>query len=82
MDKQERDEWRLMLEDEGAKFFIVKTADIFEYLSDVQLDNFNDILFTIDHRRRKAGKKENAYLVVNESEPYASKVLALMQAKK
>jgi len=82
MDKQERDEWRFMLEDEGSKYFVVKTDDIFKYLSDEQLDSFNDILFTIDHGRRKAGKKENAYLVVNEDEPYASKVLALMKAKK
>jgi hypothetical protein len=56
------------------KYLVLKLDDIEKYLSPLAKEQLNHICSRIGLGRTNDGKKDNHYVVVNESEPYAEKV--------
>lgn len=57
------------------KYVVIKRADASKYLSQPQKDAFNEACLTIQRGRAKDGRLPyNAYVVINQDEPYASAV--------
>ncbi|MBP1917207.1 hypothetical protein J2Z23_004192 [Lederbergia galactosidilyticus] len=66
------------LEGIQKKFTVVKDNDIWDAdaLARTQLEC---ALESINKQRKKKGKKENTYLVINTDEPYADEVIEIMK---
>ena len=50
---------------------VIKIEDAQAYLNPKQLDDLTTIARTIESKRLTHGKRLNAYIIVNEDEPYA-----------
>lgn len=61
------------------KYLVLKTDDIDSYLNTSEQCALLNICHIIGHGRELDGKKDNSYVVVNEDEPYAEKVWALIE---
>jgi len=62
------------------KYEIMKLQDIKLYLSPIQRHNLMEIIETIQLGRKAVGKRPcNNYVVVNEDQPYAEQVWALIK---
>ena len=60
------------------KFIVFHTKE-YKHLTELQMDNLKDILWTIVKGRQGEGKKsENNYYVCNQDEPYAQKVIDII----
>ena len=62
------------------KFLVLKSEDIEKYLDSYLKGHLESITAVIEESREEVGKKTNSYIVVNEDEPYAEQVWALIQA--
>jgi len=61
---------------------VIKTEDIFKYLTDNQIKHLDAILNTIADGRKKDGKNpNNSYYICNTDEPYADEVLKVILSK-
>jgi len=63
------------------KYLVLKLEDIEEGLWEPAKETFWNYINMINVQRRKKGKKDNSYIVVNEDEPYAQKVWDLILGK-
>ncbi len=61
------------------KFLVIKLDDIDKCLTTHQQESLGDLLRHIDENRKRDGKKDNDYLVVNVDEPYAELVFNIMR---
>jgi len=64
-----------------GKYLVLKYDDINKYLSEAEWEEFRELLGRIWNGRKQDGKPYNTYVVVNEDEPYAELVWALIQMK-
>lgn len=60
------------------KFLVVNQNDL-KYLSSEQINQFGEILGTIDAGRVNDNKSLNNYVVINTDEPYINDVVDLMK---
>lgn len=60
------------------KYLVIKNDDIENYLSVVEELQFDGLVRRIAKGRDLDGKTPNAYYVVNQNEPYSSKVINLI----
>ena len=62
------------------KYEVIKLADIEKYLAPLQKMELREIISTIQWHRAAEGKRRyNSYVVVNEDQPYAEQVWALIK---
>jgi hypothetical protein len=62
------------------KFTVIKNEDIKKYLTDIQENELEGVLVTIENGRVGESKKaNNTYLVINTDEPYAEEVIAILK---
>ncbi len=61
------------------KYIVMKTDDVKEALSVAQEGSLYEILDIISLHRKKEGKKDNTYVVVDEDEPYSEAVWKLIE---
>jgi len=61
------------------KYLVLKTEDIERYLVGSQRTELDEVCRFIRANRLAEDRKNNAYVVVNEDEPYAEKVWQLIQ---
>lgn len=61
------------------KYLVLKLEDIADALSNHEQAQLGAMIWKINAARTRTGKKENNYVVVNEDEPYAEEVWALIQ---
>lgn len=66
------------LEGFQKKFTVIKDNDIWN-VDSVARTNLECALDTINADRKKKGKKENSYLVINIDEPYADEVIEILK---
>ena len=62
------------------KYLVIKLADLQKYASNM-IPELNKILSLIRLGREREGKRDSNYVVVNEDEPYAETVWALIKAR-
>ncbi len=62
------------------KYLVLKLEDCNGYLSERQKLALDDICDTIGYCRKQLHKEVNNYVVVNEDQPYAEQVWALIKA--
>lgn len=67
------------LEGMKQKFIVIKNEDIEKYLTTLAKEDLDDILFEIYHGRKRDGKKNNTYLVINTDEPYADEIIEILK---
>ena len=64
------------------KFITIKWADVLKYLDQNNRAKLATILDVVADNREKDGKpRNNQYIVINEDEPYAYKVVALVKGQ-
>ena len=63
------------------KYLVLKWEDIEKFLGEVDKKLLEDMCSCITANRHYGGKKDNAYIVVNEDEPYAEQVWQLIKEK-
>ncbi len=61
------------------KYLVLKLEDCQSFLTERQKLHLDDIRITIAYARKQLHKEDNHYVVVNEDEPYAEKVWALIK---
>ena len=61
------------------KFTVIKNDDLYKYIKVSDLFVLKRIMEKIQHFRKKAGKKDNIYIVINTDEPYADEVIEIMK---
>ncbi|KKN62247.1 hypothetical protein LCGC14_0513840 [marine sediment metagenome] len=61
------------------KYLVVKTADIEEHLTSTEQLQLATLTAKVIEERRRAGKADNSYVVVNEDQPYATLVWGLIE---
>lgn len=61
------------------KYLVLKRADIEAALMDYQKEQLNLICYDIRMFRTSQGKSDNAYVIINQDEPYFPDVLKLME---
>jgi hypothetical protein len=64
----------------NRKYRVLKEDDITKHLSDDEQWLLSEIEATINEGRRKDGKTDNVYLVINTDVPYAKQVAEIMVA--
>ena len=60
------------------KYVVVKKSDYFN-ADAIARTNLEFALESINQDRKRKGKKENTYLVINTDEPYADEVIEIMK---
>lgn len=60
------------------KYTVIKNSDLFN-ADAVTNSNMECVLDSINRMRKKKGKKENTYLVINTDEPYADEVIEILK---
>lgn len=72
--------WREKLAQEGFRYFVLKAADVFDYLEDEQLEALDDILSTIEQKRQRFGKPASrGFWVFGRHWPKADVVRAFIE---
>jgi len=72
--------WKSMLADQGFRYFVLKTKDVFAALDEEDLDQLNCILLKIEEYRRDLDKPASrSFWVFARHWKGASKVKALME---
>ncbi len=61
------------------KYLVVKRADIEKHLTSSEQLQLATLTVKVIEERRRAGKAENSYVVVNEDQPYAALVWGLIE---
>jgi uncharacterized protein YaaQ len=62
------------------KFTVLKNEDIKKHLTEVQKDELDSIIETIENGRLGEGKRRgNTYIVINTDEPYVQEVIEIMK---
>jgi len=62
------------------KYVVIKKDDIYQYLTDEELDTLGCILAKIEYCREREGKKANEYLIVNTDEKYSREVKGVLRS--
>lgn len=82
MIKDIREVWEAKMDEQGLKFFVLKSEDLFK-LSEDMVKEFNAILYSIENNRAEQGKSaNNKYWVVNRDEEFAPKVKKMIEDSK
>ena len=68
------------LEDMQMKYTVIKNDDLDTYLDSNEQNSFYYLVEDrIEWTKKKEGKKENTYLVINTDEPYADEIIEIMK---
>lgn len=73
--------WRLHLQKNKIKYFVIKADEFLQALSPSEAKKFNILLRRYERWREGQGKTaSNSYYIVNRDEPYAETVKDLIEA--
>ena len=77
----DRDAWRRKMASGGFRYFVVKSSDVFKYLDEGELEEFDQLLSVIGEGRSREGKKpSHGYWVFGRHWPNAEKAKAMIEA--
>ncbi len=75
-----KEEWLQELESSKLKYFVLKIEDLFNALSDEEIELLDSLLVKNEQYLIKLGKKvNNKYWVVNRDEPYADQIKKIIE---